>query len=113
MDSATPVLMYHSIAGVAGGPLRSLAVPPALLREQLVALASSGYRLVGLSEAIDLRAAGCAEPLVALTFDDGYTDFLTAGVSVLADVGATATLYMAVGHAGEPATWLGPRAGQF
>jgi len=105
--------MYHSVSAVPAGPLRPLAVPPALLREQLVALAESGYRLVGLSEAIDLRAAGSTENVVALTFDDGYLDFLTHGVQVLADVGATATLYMAVGHAGTPASWLGPRAGEF
>jgi hypothetical protein len=41
---ATPVLMYHSVSRVARGPLRSLAVPASLLREQLVALTSSGYR---------------------------------------------------------------------
>ncbi|MDT4987179.1 MAG: hypothetical protein QOI74_1273 [Micromonosporaceae bacterium] len=110
---ATPVLMYHSVSRVARGPLRPLAVPASLLREQLVALTSSGYRLVGLTEAIDLRAAGSAERIAAVTFDDGYTDFLTAGLSVLADVGASATLYMAVGHAGQPAAWLGARADIF
>jgi peptidoglycan/xylan/chitin deacetylase (PgdA/CDA1 family) len=113
MEGATPVLMYHSVSKVGGGPLRSLAVPPALLREQLVALTSSGYRLVGLTEAIDLRATGTPTHLVALTFDDGYVDFLTEGLSVLADVDASATLYMAVGHAGEPASWLGSRAAAF
>jgi peptidoglycan/xylan/chitin deacetylase (PgdA/CDA1 family) len=110
---ATAVLMYHSVSAVDRGPLRSLAVPAPLLREQLDTLSGAGYRLVGLTEAIDLRRAGSAEPLVALTFDDGYVDFLTDGLDVLTAVGASATLYMAVAHAGGPATWLGPRADTF
>ncbi|HEV7899807.1 MAG TPA: polysaccharide deacetylase family protein [Planosporangium sp.] len=93
--------------------LRSLAVPPPLLREQLTALTAAGYRLTGLSEAVDLRAAGSTEEIVALTFDDGYVDFLDSGLPVLADLNASATLYMSVGHAGEPASWLGPHAPAF
>jgi peptidoglycan/xylan/chitin deacetylase (PgdA/CDA1 family) len=110
---ATAVLMYHSVSAVDRGPLRTLAVPAPLLHEHLAALADAGYRLVGLTEAIDLRRAGSTEPVVALTFDDGYADFLTRGLDVLKTVGATATLYMAVAHAGGPASWLGPRAWTF
>ncbi|HLL65282.1 MAG TPA: polysaccharide deacetylase family protein [Micromonosporaceae bacterium] len=110
---ATAVLMYHSVSSVGSGPLRSLAVPPRLLREQLGALVAAGYRLVGLSDAIDLRAAGATGPLVALTFDDGYRDFVTEALPTLAEVCASATLYLAVGHAGGPASWLGARAAQF
>jgi peptidoglycan/xylan/chitin deacetylase (PgdA/CDA1 family) len=112
-STAIAVLMYHSISSVPDGALHSLAIPPALLREQLTALVDAGYRLVGLTEAIKLRAAGAADPIVALTFDDGYVDFLDEGVGLLAELGATATLYMAVGHTGQPASWLGPRAAQF
>jgi peptidoglycan/xylan/chitin deacetylase (PgdA/CDA1 family) len=93
--------------------MRSLGVPPDLLREQLSALVAAGYRLIGLSEAVDLRRAGSAEPVVALTFDDGYADFLHAGLPVLSDLGATATLYVSVGHLGEPAAWLGAHAPAF
>nr|WP_240948114.1 polysaccharide deacetylase family protein [Planosporangium mesophilum] len=105
--------MYHSVSSVPEPPLRSLAVPPELLRAQLTALTAAGYRLTGLSEAVDLRAAGSVEKVVALTFDDGYLDFLDAGLPVLTDLGASATLYMSVGHAGEPASWLGPHAPAF
>ena len=108
-----PVLMYHSVSAVSDGPLRSLGVPPALLQEQLGALTAAGYRLVGLTEALDLLDGGCADPLVALTFDDGYVDFLDQGMAVLAEVGAGATLYAAVGHLGGPAGWLGARAAAF
>jgi peptidoglycan/xylan/chitin deacetylase (PgdA/CDA1 family) len=108
-----PVLMYHSVSQVPAGPLRSLAVPPGLLAEQLAALAGAGYRLVGLSEAADLLAAGSADRVAALTFDDGYADFLTAGLPVLVEAGAGATLYPSVGQLGRPADWLGRWAGRF
>jgi peptidoglycan/xylan/chitin deacetylase (PgdA/CDA1 family) len=109
---ALPVLMYHSVSAV-GGPLRDLAVPPKRLAEQLAALSAAGYRLVGLSEALDLIAAGSTEPLVAVTFDDGYRDFLSEGVPALDSAGARATLYASVGHLGGYAGWLGRSAPDF
>ena len=107
-----PALMYHSVSSVAG-PMRSLAVPPSLLTEHLDALTDAGYRLVGLSEALDLLDAGSDEKLLALTFDDGYRDFLTAAVPALAKAGAKATLYASVGHLGGQARWLGRWAPDF
>jgi peptidoglycan/xylan/chitin deacetylase (PgdA/CDA1 family) len=107
-----PALMYHSVSSV-GGPLRDLAVPPARLAEQLGALTAAGYRLVGLSAALDLLTRGSAEKLLAVTFDDGYQDFVTAGLPVLAELGAGATLYVSVGHLGDHADWLGPWAPDF
>jgi peptidoglycan/xylan/chitin deacetylase (PgdA/CDA1 family) len=101
-----PALMYHSVSAVSG-PMRDLAVPPERLVEQLTALAGAGYRLVGLSEALDLLAAGSTDRIVAVTFDDGYRDFLTEGVPALAVAGARATLYASVGHLGDRAGWLG------
>jgi peptidoglycan/xylan/chitin deacetylase (PgdA/CDA1 family) len=107
-----PALMYHSVSAVAG-PLRDLAVPRKLLAEQLGALTGAGYRLVGLTEALDLLTQGTTERLVAVTFDDGYLDFLTEGVPALAAADAGATLYASVGHLGRPADWLGRWAGDF
>ncbi|MFI7602967.1 polysaccharide deacetylase family protein [Actinoplanes sp. NPDC049681] len=103
---AMPALMYHSVSAVAG-PMRDLAVPPKRLAEQLSALTAAGYRLVGLTEALDLLEQGCTDKLIAVTFDDGYRDFLTEAVPVLAEAGAGATLYASVGHLGEYADWLG------
>lgn len=110
---ALPVLMYHAVTTVPVGPLRQLAVPPPLLAEHLAALRSAGYRLVGLTEALDLLGTGHTEPLVALTFDDGYADFLTAALPALGAARASATLYPAVGHLGGHADWLGRWAGEF
>ena len=81
--------------------------PASRLAEQLGALTAAGYRLVGLTEALDLLDAGSTDKLLAVTFDDGYRDFLTEGVPVLAEAGARATLYASVGHLGGRAGWLG------
>ena len=91
-----PVLMYHSVSTVDS----PLAVPADRLREQLGALAAAGYALVGLTEALRRKDKEPDAAVVAVTFDDGYLDFLTAGLDVLRDVGATATLYISVGHTG-------------
>src|SRR4051794_16820251 len=107
-----PTLMYHSVSAV-GGPMRDLAVPRRRLAEQLGALTAAGYRLVGLTEGLELLDAGCTDRLLAVTFDDGYRDFLTEGVPVLAQAGAGATLYASVGHLGERAGWLGRWAPDF
>ncbi|MFY1633539.1 polysaccharide deacetylase family protein [Solwaraspora sp. WMMB335] len=117
--AALPVLMYHSISTVDRGPLRPLAVPVARFAEQLAALAGAGYRMVGLSEALDLFDAAVVDrsrpnpPLVALTFDDGYADFLTRALPLLDAAGARATLYPSVAHLGQPARWLGQWAAAF
>jgi peptidoglycan/xylan/chitin deacetylase (PgdA/CDA1 family) len=110
--TALPALMYHSVSAV-GGPMRELAVPPARLAEQLAALTAAGYRLVGLSAALDRIDAGSTERLVAVTFDDGYADFLQAGVPALAAAGAGATLYASAGHLGGDAGWLGRFSADF
>jgi peptidoglycan/xylan/chitin deacetylase (PgdA/CDA1 family) len=107
-----PALMYHSVSAV-GGPMRDLAVPAKRLGEQLGALSAAGYRLAGMSEALDLLDAGSTDKLVAVTFDDGYLDFLTEGVPALSAAGAHATLYASVGHLGELAGWLGGMSADF
>jgi peptidoglycan/xylan/chitin deacetylase (PgdA/CDA1 family) len=107
-----PALMYHSVSAVSG-PLRELAVPPERLAEQLAALTAAGYRLVGLSEALDLLDQGSTEKLIAVTFDDGYRDFLTGAVPALSAAGAGATLYASVGHLGAHADWLGSSSPDF
>jgi peptidoglycan/xylan/chitin deacetylase (PgdA/CDA1 family) len=81
--------------------LADLSVPPALLAEHLAALVEDGHRLVGLTEALASPAGA-----VALTFDDGYVDFVSEAVPALAAVGATATLYAPSRHVGGTAAWL-------
>jgi peptidoglycan/xylan/chitin deacetylase (PgdA/CDA1 family) len=102
--TSLPALMYHSVSAV-DGPMRDLAVPPKLLAEQLGALREAGYELVGLTEA--LRRVDDTGRLIAVTFDDGYRDFLTEALPILRDTGSRATLYASTGHLGARADWLG------
>lgn len=104
-----PVLMYHSVSR-ASGPLRKLGVSPELLADQLGLLCSEGYELVGLTEALELTATDPFRPVVALTFDDGYRDFLKAAVPVLKAANARATLYVPTKFIGGEASWLGAQA---
>ena len=96
--------MYHSVGGAMPPRLRDLSVPAHRLEEQLAALADSGYGLVGLTEALARHARG--DRVAALTFDDGYTDFLDQALPVLARHGARSTLYVPSRHLGGHATWL-------
>ena len=102
--------MYHSISPIHGRH-HGLGVPPDLLREHLEALTSAGYRLMGLSAALDLAGAGF--PIAALTFDDAYRDFLIDALPVLAEFDASATLYVPAASVGQRATWLGADASAF
>jgi peptidoglycan/xylan/chitin deacetylase (PgdA/CDA1 family) len=103
-----PVLMYHSISQ-GQGRLRRMSVSPQLLAEQLWALRARGYELTGLSDALDLAARYPRAPVVALTFDDGFADFLYSALPVLQEVGARATLYVPTQYIGERPRWLGTR----
>lgn len=99
-----PVLMYHSIGGPMPERLADLSVPAERLREQATALLDSGHRLLGLDAALAARARG--ERVAALTFDDGYPDFLHTALPLLEELGAGATLYVPTRHLGGTTTWL-------
>lgn len=100
-----PVLMYHSVGGPVPAGLEDLSVPRGLLLDQLTALAEAGHRLRGLTDALD-RAPGDGAAPVALTFDDGYTDFVSDGLPVLQQLGAAATLYVPTRALGGRPGWL-------
>lgn len=104
--SAPFVLMYHSISARTPDP-HGLCVPPEVLGRQLDALRRSGLRGVGVAELMAAHRAGRAHGLVGLTFDDGYTDFLTAA-DVLGSRGFGATLYVVAGRFGGTNEWDGP-----
>ncbi|MFG2620485.1 polysaccharide deacetylase family protein [Streptomyces sp. NPDC048507] len=112
--SAAPwVLMYHSVAEFtdpAEDPY-GITVTPAALEGQLRWLRARGLRGVSVGELLRARAAGRGRGLVGLTFDDGYTDFLTRALPLLRRHGCTATLFALPGRLGVDNAWdpLGPR----
>jgi peptidoglycan/xylan/chitin deacetylase (PgdA/CDA1 family) len=94
-------LTYHGIADV---PLRHdpyrLAVTPQQLARDVRLLRRWGYRPVTFGELARLAAAGGAAGHVALTFDDGFADNMTALVPLLRRLDAPATVFVVSG-------WLG------
>ncbi|GHE93947.1 polysaccharide deacetylase family protein [Streptomyces griseoluteus] len=102
--------MYHSVGDCSDDPYR-VTVTPARLERQLRWLRGRGLRGVSVGELLAARARGAARGLVGLTFDDGYADFLTDALPLLARWECTATLFVLPGRLGGENTWdpLGPR----
>lgn len=88
------ILLYHRVADDAD----PLAVPPRRFREQMDYLASAGFRVVGLLEALELLDSGLVPPrTIGLTFDDGFADVRDEALPVLARHGFHATVFIATG----------------
>ncbi|MGW2995868.1 polysaccharide deacetylase family protein, partial [Streptomyces sp. NPDC001193] len=112
--TASPwVLMYHSVAEFtdpAEDPY-GITVTPGTLEAQLLWLRSRGLRGVSVGELLRACAAGRGAGLVGLTFDDGYTDYLTRALPLLRRHDCTSTLFVLPGRLGVDNVWdpLGPR----
>ncbi|MFG2293796.1 polysaccharide deacetylase family protein [Streptomyces sp. NPDC048603] len=107
------VLMYHSVhefTDPAEDPY-GITVTPRALDAQLGWLRSRGLRGVSVGELRRARKVGRGAGLVGLTFDDGYTDFLTQALPLLKRHGCNATLFVLPGRLGVDNVWdpLGPR----
>jgi peptidoglycan/xylan/chitin deacetylase (PgdA/CDA1 family) len=89
--------MYHRIADEPVDPW-GLAVSPANFEEQLCVLRRYRYPLC-LADFVERLVAGSLpRHAVALTFDDGYVDNLTAGKPRLAAADVPATVFLATGY---------------
>lgn len=78
-----PVLMYHKIAPRPRRVrLKGLYVTPAHFARQLAELGEGGFVSCGLTEAMQVGAAG---QRVALTFDDGFRNVLQNALAPLAE----------------------------
>ncbi|MEU6528699.1 polysaccharide deacetylase family protein [Streptomyces sp. NPDC046928] len=109
-DSAAWVAMYHSVSTDPDDPY-NVTVTPARLERQLAWLAGRGLRGVSVRELLAARDRGIERGLVGLTFDDGYTDFVTEALPVLRRRGFTATVFVLPGLLGGTNVWepTGPR----
>lgn len=104
------MLMYHSVTVTAADPY-NITVTPDRLRTHLDWLRARGLRGVSAAELLAAHDAGDAGGLVALTFDDGYTDFTRNALPLLRRHGFTATVFVLPGRLGGENEWdeLGPR----
>lgn len=90
--------MYHSVSESQTPDPYLVRVHPRRLDRQLRLLRRAGFRGVSLREALEAKARGSRERLVALTFDDGYADFRERAMPVLERHGMTATVYVVAGR---------------
>jgi peptidoglycan/xylan/chitin deacetylase (PgdA/CDA1 family) len=90
------ILCYHGVSAHdehEWSPL--LYVTPEKLRSRLQQLRDDGYNILPLAEAVRRVYDGTLpEKCVAITFDDGATDFETKALPILREFNAPATLYL-------------------
>lgn len=97
-----PVLMYHSISAPIDArmsPYYQTCTSPRRFEEHMARLSDGGWTGVSLDEGLrwlDGRQAIASKPC-AITFDDGFADFLTAGVPAMERRGFSATMYLPTG----------------
>lgn len=101
-----PILMYHSIKRVSRKEImRSIHVSPLSFKIQMLLLKVLGYKGCSVSEAVEVLKAGRNEKLVALTFDDGYRNFVTHALPTLKRCGFSATVYIVSDLIGDSNRW--------
>src|SRR6266498_4167039 len=112
LESVPLVLMYHSVESYDADPFH-VTVSPDRFAMQMRLLDRLGIQATSIGELLDLTAPprDSARVRVGLTFDDGYEDFATEVIPVLAQYGFTATVFVVAGLLGGHNTWdrPGPR----
>jgi peptidoglycan/xylan/chitin deacetylase (PgdA/CDA1 family) len=95
--SGLRILVYHRVSD----DRDPLALSPVKFREQMEYLAANGFCGLDAVSALDLLAAGQLEQrTLAITFDDGFEDVLDNAHGVLADLGFSATVFVATSVVG-------------
>ena len=101
------VLMYHWVSGCPGDRLRAWGITPEQFESQMRHLAEEGYRTVSLREVVEVARGTrpAPEKALALTFDDGYADFLDNVLPVLERHHFAATVFLVADRVGRTNAW--------
>jgi len=106
------VVAYHGLGRVeyALDP-DGLMVPEDSFRRQVGRLRRRGYRFVRQRKLAEEVAAGCADGLCSLTFDDAPQDNATTLLALLDELDVPATVYACPGLLGQPWPYIDPATG--
>jgi peptidoglycan/xylan/chitin deacetylase (PgdA/CDA1 family) len=108
-----PILAYHRIVkdNEPPDPYR-LSVSVSQFEAQMRYLSDQGYKCVNVSDMFDPAGNQVTLPrkAFALTFDDGYEDFLTHAYPILRHYGFSATVFLVANLIGKRSIWDGKLA---
>jgi peptidoglycan/xylan/chitin deacetylase (PgdA/CDA1 family) len=89
------ILTYHSLDDSGS----TVSISPGLFRAHLEALVAGSFKLVPLASVPDNPGS------VAITFDDGYRNFLKVALPLLKEYGIPATIFVVSGYCGYYNQW--------
>jgi len=95
-----PILAYHSVSDASRHGSNEFTVTPQQLADHLDYIAHQGYtalRVSDFAETVESCKPLPSRPIL-LTFDDGYADFYSDALPLLAARGYASTLYMITGQ---------------
>lgn len=98
------ILGYHRIAEVSWDPL-GICIRPSNFQQQLEALVELCTPVSLQTLVASLREGRNVQDMVALTFDDGYRDFIDNAQPELDRLGIPATVFIATGFSGQTYWW--------
>lgn len=97
--------MFHSLDHTGS----RISVAPEMFVRQMVRLRDAGYLVLPLGEALQANPRS-AQPIAALTFDDGYGNIQDTAAPVLASFGWRATVFVVSDYVGRDNQWPGQAA---
>ncbi len=107
-NQSIPILMYHSISDEAesGHPYFWINTSRKRFAEQMQLLKTNNYTVISLAEAVNILKSAehkdeTVTRYVALTFDDGYYDFLKHAWPILFRHGFPATMFVPTAFIGD------------
>jgi peptidoglycan/xylan/chitin deacetylase (PgdA/CDA1 family) len=104
---SVPILMYHRIATEGPPDLKRWRLTPELFDAHMNALHRAGYQTITLAEWAEglVQRRPVREKRVLLTFDDGYSDFLSGAIPILRGHDFSATVFLVAERIGQTALW--------
>jgi peptidoglycan/xylan/chitin deacetylase (PgdA/CDA1 family) len=99
------IVTYHAVVG----PYSPVCCPPEQLHADLAACRDAGYGFVSLDDVARWLAREIALPArsLAVTFDDGYANVVSAGLPILQRLAVPATVYVIGARIGLDNQWPG------